>query len=467
MNHDITLDVEHIRKRHLARKSVREFGAEVLFNFDGATSIVSFSKEYDGGPGSGNFNHKGRAGQIGGSAPGNESRTVAQGKDISTSYSGSTDIRSVLKTQGFDGLPRIVKKSDFDEAVKKSSFIAQRSYSASSDEVLKAYQDMLYNGDFYVDCAVGGSQYGKGMYCAADYSGKLTDGIKSEMKHYQELGQERAVGQVLEDWRKGLTKDFFDKSPYTKDKGISEDEVRVFLKLKNDKSLTGSNLPPEEQKIWRHMIETKHMQSMNLALSDKENSISENYKAPSFVETITLDPSAKIVSYSDICNEIANTGKKYVENKLRKYEESAGPECKIFFDIQQGGSHVSNDDFQKVMTWMNSHPKEFQSAENFRQKTIMEATEAQDKASKMDVGVYAALRGYDAINADNHGESGSYTVILNRTKCLFLDSSEEEHNDSVDESKITFQFGDDGLLYAVRNGDVIGWVDLSGNSQKV
>lgn len=62
-------DVERIRERHLARKTVREFGAEVLFNQDGASHIVSFKNEYDGGPGSGNFNHEGRPGKIGGSAP--------------------------------------------------------------------------------------------------------------------------------------------------------------------------------------------------------------------------------------------------------------------------------------------------------------------------------------------------------------------------------------------------------------
>ena len=49
---------------------MREFGAEVLFNQDDAASIVSFSKEYDGGPGSGNWGHEGRKGEVGGSKKG-------------------------------------------------------------------------------------------------------------------------------------------------------------------------------------------------------------------------------------------------------------------------------------------------------------------------------------------------------------------------------------------------------------
>lgn len=36
-------------------------------------------------------------------------------------------------------------------------------------------------------------------------------------------------------------------------------------------------------------------------------------------------------------------------------------------------------------------------------------------------GVLAAEMGYDAINATGHGQSGSYTVILNRTKVIFCE----------------------------------------------
>lgn len=459
--------LEQIRYRKNIRQVAHKVGTSAFFLKDGASWIaVSGRMNVDGGPGSGNFNHKGRAGQIGGSAPGNGSRAVVQGKDISGTYSGNTDIHSVLKVQGFDGLPKIVKKAEFDEAVKNSSFIAQRTYSASSDEILEAYRDMLYNGDFYVDCSVGGSQYGKGMYCAADYSGNLSDGIKSEMKHYRELGQTRALGQILSDERKKITKKFFDESPYTKNENISEDEVRIFLKLKNDKSLTGFKLPPEEKKIWQSMIETKHMQSMNLALSDKENSVSENYKAPSFTETITLDPSAKVASYSGLQQEIANAGKRYLEKKLRKYEETASPECKIFFDVQQGRGHVSSEDFGRLMKWSAAHPEECNAAENFRQNAIKEATEVQNKCQNIDIGAYAALQGYDAINASDHGESGSYTVILNRTKCLFLDPADDERKDSTDEGSITFQISDDGLIYAIRDGKVIGWVYVQSGSKK-
>jgi hypothetical protein len=36
----------------------------------------------------------------------------------------------------------------------------------------------------------------------------------------------------------------------------------------------------------------------------------------------------------------------------------------------------------------------------------------------MNAVALAALMGYDAINAHGHGQTGSYTVILNRTKLI-------------------------------------------------
>ena len=36
-----------------------------------------------------------------------------------------------------------------------------------------------------------------------------------------------------------------------------------------------------------------------------------------------------------------------------------------------------------------------------------------------DVGAFAAMKGYDTINAEGHGKSGSYAVVLNRTKVIF------------------------------------------------
>lgn len=123
-----------------------------------------------------------------------DERVVVQGKDLSATWKRRKDefefeIEDAINAQGFDGLPQIVSADDFDKAVEASGFIAQRTYSAVDFETLEAYQDSLYNGKWYVDCSVGGSAHGKGMYCAANYEGKLTDEIKQEMQDY--IGQNK------------------------------------------------------------------------------------------------------------------------------------------------------------------------------------------------------------------------------------------------------------------------------------
>lgn len=382
------LDLEMSTPEFRSLEELAELGASLFHPFKDSLEILKkclASDHDDGGPGSGNFGHAGVPGQVGGSAPSNESRPVVQAKDVFQGYSGDTDIKSVLKAQGFDGLPKVVKQDEFDEAVKASSFVSQRTYTASSQEVLDAYRAQLYNGEWYVDCSTGGAQYGQGMYCAADYEGKLTDGIKAEMEHYQELGQHRATPEAAAEYAGSLKKEDFENSPYSRNLKLSDEEVRVFTKLKSDQNLTGYKLPEDERKIWQDMIRTGKMTSMNLTFSDLTDSFLESYKAPSFIETMTLTPDAKIVKYNDIL----------------KMRESDGAET-------------------------------------------------------IDLGAYAALKGYDAINAENHGESGSYTVILNRTKTIILDGN--GNADGKGESVITFREGKNGVVYAVRGDKIIGWV---------
>lgn len=66
-------------------------------------TIEPIADHTDGGPGSGNHGHSGVPGQVGVSAPGNGSRAVVNGSDISNSYSGKPDINSVMEAQGFTG----------------------------------------------------------------------------------------------------------------------------------------------------------------------------------------------------------------------------------------------------------------------------------------------------------------------------------------------------------------------------
>lgn len=122
--------------------------------------------------------------------------SVVNGKDISKTWTRRADqfdfeIEDVINAQGFDGLPRVVSAEEFNKAVKESNFIAQRTYSAPDQEILDAYRNQLYNGKWYVDCSVGESHYGQGMYCTANEGKTINDSIKNTMDKYIEINLDR------------------------------------------------------------------------------------------------------------------------------------------------------------------------------------------------------------------------------------------------------------------------------------
>lgn len=270
---------------------------------------------------------------------------IAEGRDITLEWNRRRDdfdfeIEDVINAQGFDGKPRVVSPEEFERYVQEANggngFIAQRTYSAPNQEILDAYQEQLYNGKWYVDCSTGGAQYGQGMYCAADYNGKLSDGIREEMRHYQELNCYRG-------------------NPVYK------------------------------------------------------------------TETVTLDPSAKIIKYKDIGKARDDhdelIARSIIEKELEKQPWSEME--KRYFKAR----HFGIDDNEEILQWWKSR-------DSFERDMIQEVmrpyvgdlrrkiSEKQWEFRELDEGAQCALMGYDAINAEGHGKSGSYTVVLNRTKLI-------------------------------------------------
>ena len=247
-------------------------------------------------------------------------RVVVEGTDLSNTWERRDEfefaIEDIIDAQGFEGLPKLVSQEEFDKAVAESNFIAQRTYSAPDKQTLNEYQDMLYNGKWYVDCSVGGAQYGQGMYCAADYNGNLDAGVKLEMETY----------------RNGTIGRFY--------REMDDEDRQKIIDLRNRMQEIDEELYGDPPKVF--MANYPDLVEKELGIEVPRNQI----------ETLTLDPSAKIITYDNILEMQANDS---------------------------------------------------------------------DKFKELDIGVYAAMKGYDAINAEGHGESGSYTVILNRTKVLILD----------------------------------------------
>lgn len=331
---------------------------------------------------------------------------IVQGKDISATWERRPDqfdfeIEDVINAQGFDGKPRVVSAEEFDEAVKKSNFVAQRTYSAPDQETLDAYRDQLYNGKWYVDCSAGGAQYGQGMYCAADYTGTLTDGIKAEMKHYKSLYTIDLRDESMP--IKGRLNLAID---YAKSNGISNEKELKYIEawLNKDKGLVKELNLSEEQR-------------------DKMNELLRfaNIEKPSYTETMTLDPSAKIIKYDDLHDIKYHAYDHYINKEIDRLRSDGTSENMLYYIADRIGVD-KNDNFRdSSLEWYHNKKDEVEIANNMIKNMRNRAKEYDEKMRSNfdDLGSFAAAQGYDAINVEGHGQSGSYTVILNRTKVIF------------------------------------------------
>jgi len=82
-----------------------------------------------------------------------------------------TEIEAIIHEQGFDGVPKIVSKAEFDRITEEHPEMPTlyRTYAAPNPETLEGYDNDLEHGFFYVDASTGGSGFGQGMYCAGVY----------------------------------------------------------------------------------------------------------------------------------------------------------------------------------------------------------------------------------------------------------------------------------------------------------
>ena len=320
---------------------------------------------------------------------------VIDGKDISKSWERRKDefefeIEDVINAQGFDGIPKIVNEEEFDKCVKESNFIAQRTYSGLTQEVLDEYRKELYEGKWYVDCSTGGAQYGQGMYCAADYNGKLTDGIKSEMEHYIELNKKKS--KMLADVGAKMAK--MDIDEYMKKYGIGNSYVETLTLDKSAKIIKYNDLIEMKAKdsVVKE-VDVSDAKSKIVANAIKESNLSDEELSFVFYKYQKEMVSSDVFSSEEMNNILAKKDemdKLDMDIRMKKYKDALGK-----LDL----SNV--DDEVEKMKKQNEKSKKYS-----------------EYVKNMDPGSYAALKGYDAINAEGHGESGSYTVILNRTKVI-------------------------------------------------
>ena len=199
---------------------------------------------------------------------------VVNGKDISDTWTRRPDefdfeIEDVINAQGFDGLPRVVSADEFDRYVKESNFIAQRTYVAPNSEAVKVYQDQLYNGKWYVDCSEGGSIYGKGMYTASTNGTKVNASMEAAAESY-------GAG----------------------DKFISDDLLNSLSKEKWNKG--------DELYSLGKVEEAKNVYKMNAI--DFGKTYHPELMPASITETLTLTKDAKIITYTELKQQMIKEG---------------------------------------------------------------------------------------------------------------------------------------------------------------
>lgn len=234
---------------------------------------------------------------------------IAEGKNVAGVWKRRpefvNEIDDIVSFQGYNGTPKVLSAPAFDLAVQKDHFVAKRTYTAATRQQLDEYANQLRRGEWYINCSVGGAQYGQGMYCAADYTkGRRLSGVDLEMEHYARLGRNRGF-------------------PFSR------------------------------------------------------------------TETITLDESAKIFS---VPGKAKVTRLDLIKQAAREYVNSK-PEL---FGLSLEDVSSSSDAYHQAV---------YQMANDILRQ-------------KRELGAVITELGYDAINARGHGESGSYTVILNRTKMI-------------------------------------------------
>lgn len=341
---------------------------------------------------------------------------VAQGKDISKTYRRREsdfkyEINDVINQQGFDGLPKVVDDDEFEKAVKESNFVAQRTYSAPSKEILDAYREALYNGDWYVDCSEGGAAYGRGMYCAADFDGELSGRTEGEIGYYRGIGDANYGKRDQEQIDKAVEV-MMDRDEYPKNYEWLEE------------------LPTKEvRKFWQDRFSVMHAEDIEEMTGVKGS----NRDAPDYVETFTMSKDANIIDYDELEEEYNEYKHDWEVERADRVRAKIRDNPKGLRDIGtlakrlSGDEGVSDDDAERFAE-MVLFSDDFDAQDDFVEKhncpklrdEILEVfasirgSEALSENMVKDIGSYAALKGYDAIKAP-----GGYAVILNRTKVIF------------------------------------------------
>lgn len=348
---------------------------------------------------------------------GGQKKGVVNGKDISKTYNGEPNIKAVVHAQGFDGPPNVVSDEEFDAAVKASGFVAQRVYTATSQEILDEYRESLYEGEWYIECSEGESRYGQGMYTVSNDEGQITPAMEKSIRIYT--------------------------ARYLDEQG--DDEQFYYVET--------MTLAPDA-KIAEHSELAKEWKDHFSAWEDEdEYEAAQEHVRAEFDREMT-----------------EKYGKAYTE--YLAWKET--PESYVHYGLNAKGSETEqwNRIKAKEETWLakfgkdrdiiQSPKKELRARfEKYEGEVFKDARELHKKFG--DINAYATACGYDAVKVGGirKGAPDRYTMVLNRTKLIIRDGrnrKDERGDDAGGKGRIVFRPGKNGVIDAVRDGKVIGHV---------
>lgn len=325
---------------------------------------------------------------------------IVQGQDISSTWERRPDkfdfeIEDVINAQGFDGMPRVVSAEEFDEAVKAANggngFIAQRAYSAPDQETLDAYREQLYNGKWYVDCSTGGSVFGQGMYTASNLGTKLSKDVAYEMEVYRDTSTRRLGSRA---WSYEKKANYVEEQ--IKKLGLEKDVESNLIKYVKASQFGIADDFNEAYAAYKKLPDAENLvEKANKFVIDVINARDEPV---TYIETMTLDPSARIITYKELdsMRSYGNIQKKLIEEMDIESDQKSILK-KVLVEDEEDSSAIENKTIKKL-------------AERIEKRA--------DHLMEMDHGSFAATLGYDAFVAPAEYSGAEYTIVLNRTKLI-------------------------------------------------
>ena len=380
-----------------------------------------------------------------------------------------TEIEYVIAKQGFNGPPKVVSQEELMQAIKEHPEmpVLFRSYAALGEEAIQAYDDMLEHGEWYVDCSNGGAQYGQGMYCAGVYGSDDYSGALSEMEHYRHVSKENTQARWMPELSEG--EDCFhhdgkqvvyrpDQMKKTEDdKPPEAQEVVAMVKNSWTTETVKGYFLPEDPEDDDSPLEFSYYSDIDGHMTVPVDKVPywgpvERIEKPpvpvASTRMMTLDPSAKIISYKDA--QQLYDGKMTKEQRKELYRKRVDdlrkqliseelPEDERFlveYTAKNGLDLLEPEDYQRYLKVAEKFTDEerrdymdygerlghdiFQAVRSIESEQAEKSKELRFRYKN--IGSYMAALGYDAINAEGHGATNSYTVILNRTKLIVSQS---------------------------------------------